>query len=87
MREFDRLINEIRKKKLKAVYFLDGDELYLKDRIVEELRKSLKEKSGCEVNIVIYHSDDVGNEELHSALSEASLFGRNLVVGVYSERK
>ncbi len=63
------------------VYFLWGEEAYLIDQEIKEIRQRMQEASGEEVELVMLEGDDLSPGGLRSNLEYSSLFaGQRLVV-------
>ena len=80
MKDYDRLKSKLQKEELKPVYFLDGDECYLKDKLVSLIVSVFEKGSGTDVDTVTYRLGEIDVQELDSLLNESSLFGCRVIV-------
>jgi len=71
--DYEHELGMIRNGKLKPVYFLYGNDYYLKDTAIQSIRKSMKEK-GLVFEYGFYNAAELDANELQNLLFGTSLF-------------
>ncbi|MFO7842061.1 MAG: DNA polymerase III subunit delta [Fidelibacterota bacterium] len=66
-------IGRIKSGEIRPLYFLYGNDLYLRDMAVQEIRKAMKDK-GIDHDYTYLYASEIGGDELQNLLFGASLF-------------
>ena len=76
----EKIINEWKKGNFKPVYWLEGDETYFIDKIVDYAETSILSKSEVQFNLQVMYGKDTSITDLRSICKTYPMFGERQVV-------